>query len=84
MRFTSRLTLFSAILGALGVVNRWYSKLPVCLWAFSTSPIVLREAEKKDMDIYEKIPLFQLEEDYGKTEAGRTACTVGAMKLLSF
>ena len=36
------------------------------------------------MDIYEKIPLFQLEEDYGKTEAGRTECTVGSSELLDF
>lgn len=32
---------------------------------------VLRESEKKQEDIYEKLPWFQLEETYSKTEAGR-------------
>ena len=31
----------------------------------------LREAEKKSEDIYEKLPLFEIEDLYGKTEAGK-------------
>ena len=31
-----------------------------------------REAEKRNEDIYEKVPLFQLEEQYSKSQAGRT------------
>lgn len=34
--------------------------------------MMLRESEKKDQDIYEKLPMFQIEELYNKTEAGRT------------
>jgi hypothetical protein len=32
----------------------------------------LREAQKRDEDIYEKLPLFEIEEKYGKTEGGRS------------
>lgn len=32
----------------------------------------LREAEKKNEDIYEEMPLFMIEQEYGGTEAGRT------------
>ena len=31
-----------------------------------------REAEKRDEDVYEKIPRFELEDEYGKTEAGKS------------
>ena len=31
-------------------------------------PYALREAEKKNEDIYEKLPLFQIEQTYGGTE----------------
>jgi len=30
-----------------------------------------REAEQRSDDIYEKLPLFQIEEKFGKTEAGK-------------
>jgi hypothetical protein len=39
-------------------------------WA--SIPIRFREAENKDSDIYEKLPLFEIEEKYGGTEVGRT------------
>ena len=34
--------------------------------------MILRESEKKNEDIYEKLPMFQIEELYNKTEAGRS------------
>ena len=36
----------------------------------------LREAEKREDDIYEKLPIFQIEEKYGKTEAGKSLVSV--------
>lgn len=35
-------------------------------------PISPRESEKKNKEQYEKLPLFVIEEKYGKTEGGRT------------
>ena len=32
----------------------------------------LRESEKREDDLYEKLPFFQIEEKYGKTEAGKS------------
>ncbi len=40
-------------------------------------PTLLREAEKKDMDVYEKVPLFDLEQQYQGTETGRTGFMLG-------
>lgn len=31
----------------------------------------LREAEKRNEDIYEKLPLFEIEDKYNGTEAGK-------------
>ena len=62
---------------ALGLRLRWRpisyslrlsSNLVSKLWYTNSD---LREAEKKSEDIYEKLPLFEIEDLYCKTEAGK-------------
>jgi hypothetical protein len=43
----------------------------------------LREHERKKEDIYEDLPLFVIERDYGSTEAGKTLASQGC-KIMFF
>ena len=38
----------------------------------------LREAEKKDEDIFEELPLFKIQQEYGTTEAGKSVAKLFA------
>ncbi len=45
---------------------------------------LFREAEKKSTDVYEKVAWFELEEQYSKTESGRTGMVCVALELCMF
>jgi|OrbCmetagenome_4_1107370.scaffolds.fasta_scaffold222997_1 hypothetical protein len=44
----------------------------------------LREHERKKEDIYEDLPLFVIERDYGSTEAGKTLASQGCKIMFFF
>ena len=47
----------------------------VFLYLFNDNRIFhLREAQKKAEDVYDKMPLYEIEEKFGKTETGRLDC----------
>ena len=61
-----------------------------CLWVLVTAVIRivslslmhrLREHERKKEDIYEDLPLFVIERDYGSTEAGKTLASQGCIHI---
>ena len=41
------------------------------MWQPMELLFLCREAEKKNKDVYEDLPLFVIEQTYGSTEAGR-------------
>jgi len=68
VQWTSK-TVFSFVLIRVNWFMLFIKQTP-STW-FTERLSVLRESEKKQEDIYEKLPWFQLEETYSKTEAGR-------------
>ena len=48
------------------------------LWVI---PRQLRESQKSDSEIYEKLPLFQIEEQWGKTDAGKNLVRIALIYI---
>lgn len=55
----------------------WLSWAHIFVLSYNPCNGAPREARKKNEDVFEKLPLFEIEDLYGKTEAGRRKTYVG-------